>query len=301
MDNEETTQGNPGTVDESVFGSNSEDFFAALENDVNSIVSEDDNKTSNVEDKVTSTQSPEVTTTKTQVSQSSEDTELDNLKKRYSDSSREAQNLRAQLDELKPFVPVLDAMKQDSGLVSHVRNYFENGGEVNDNIKEQLNLGDDFAFDPDEMVNDVNSDSRKVFDTMVDKIVQKKAGQLTAEMQQREDQKFRNDSMNSQAMDFAKRNNLTKEEFQGFINEANDRFKNKGMTFDDMWLIVNKDKAAQNVANSTKNDMLNQMKNVRDIPTSQSASNNAGKSNNQTDGVFDALLNSDGNIEELLG
>ena len=57
----------------------------------------------------------------------------------------------------------------------------------------------------------------------------------------------------------------------------------------------------KNVANATKKDMLTQMKNVRDIPTSQGASNNAGKPNSQNDDVFDALLNSDGNIEELLG
>ena len=64
---------------------------------------------------------------------------------------------------------------------------------------------------------------------------------------------------------------------------------------------MNQGRVSQNVANATKNDMLNQMKNVRDIPTSQSAANNAGKPNNVNDGVFDALLNSDGNIEELLG
>ena len=73
------------------------------------------------------------------------------------------------------------------------------------------------------------------------------------------------------------------------------------MSFDDMWLIVNKNKAANNIANSTKQDMLNQMKGVRNIPTSQSSSNNAGKPNNVNDDVFDALLGSDGNIEELLG
>ena len=73
------------------------------------------------------------------------------------------------------------------------------------------------------------------------------------------------------------------------------------MSFDDMWLIVNKNKAQQNVAASTKKDMLKQMKSVRNIPTSQSATNNAGVATSQNDNVFDALLNSDGNIEELLG
>ena len=47
--------------------------------------------------------------------------------------------------------------------------------------------------------------------------------------------------------------------------------------------------------------MNNQMKNVRDIPTSVGSANNAGKVNDINDQAFDALLNSDGNIEELLG
>ena len=301
MNNEENTQGNPETVDESVFGSNSDDFFAALESDVNSMVSEDSKETSNVENEATSTQSPEVKTPKTQVSQGSEDPELDNLKKRYSDSSREAQNLRAQLNELKPFVPVLDAMKKDNGLVSHVRDYFDNGGKLSDNLKEQLKLDEDFSFDADEMVSNPDSDSRKVFDTMVDKIVNKRANQIVGNLKQESQEEEYNSYMANQARDFAARRNLTKDEMQNFVNEANHKMKTEGMTFDDMWLIVNKGTAAQNVANSTKQDMLNQMKNVRDIPTSQSASNNAGKPNNVNDSVFDALLNSDGNIEELLG
>ena len=209
--------------------------------------------------------------------------------------------MRAQLNELKPFVPVLDAMKKDSGLVSHVRDYFDNGGKVSDNIKEQLELDEDFAFDPDDMVSNPESDSRKVFDTMVDKIVRKRANEIVGNLKQESERENYNSLMESRARDFAAKQGLTKEEMQNFINEANHKMQTEGMTFDDMWLIVNKDKAAQNVANSTKKDMLNQMKNVRDIPTSQSASNNAGKPNSQNDNVFDALLNSDGNIEELLG
>ena len=68
-----------------------------------------------------------------------------------------------------------------------------------------------------------------------------------------------------------------------------------------LYAMVNQNKVNTNVANSTKSDMLNQMKNVRDIPTSASSANNAGQPNNQNDNVFEALLNSDGNIEELLG
>ena len=68
-----------------------------------------------------------------------------------------------------------------------------------------------------------------------------------------------------------------------------------------MYMLVNRGKVNQNVANATKKDMLNQMKNVRDIPVSQGSSNNAGVANNPNDDVFDTLLNSDGNIDELFG
>ena len=89
--------------------------------------------------------------------------------------------------------------------------------------------------------------------------------------------------------------------WSSFTNEAQGRIKQNGITFEDMFTMMNQDKVNTNVANSTKSDMLNQMKNVREIPTSVSSANNAGKPNNQNDNVFDALLNSDGNIEELLG
>ena len=148
MNNEENTQGNPEAVDNAVLGSDSDDFFSALEDDVNSIVQEPEKPETTTEATLDYQGSNQTVTNEASVSQGSENTELDNLKKRYSDSSREAQNLRAQLNELKPFVPVLDAMKKDSGLVNHVRDYFQNGGEVNKDIKSKLRLGEDFEFDP---------------------------------------------------------------------------------------------------------------------------------------------------------
>jgi hypothetical protein len=151
------------------------------------------------------------------------------------------------------------------------------------------------------MVKNQDSDSRKVFNVMVDKVVQQRMQQSEKANEARNKQIAWNRHLDTQAADFMQRNGLTTEEFQSFVSEAQNKFSNEGMSFDDMWLIVNKDKAVQNVAASTKKDMLNQMKGVRDIPTSQSATNNAGKANSQNDNVFDALLNSDGNIEDLLG
>ena len=94
---------------------------------------------------------------------------------------------------------------------------------------------------------------------------------------------------------------MTEDEFRAFATEAQSRINERGITFDDMYAMVNQNKVNANVANATKKDMINQMKNVRDIPTSVGSSNNAGKTNSINDDAFDALLNSDGNIEELLG
>ena len=299
MNTEENTQGNPDAFDKAV-GSDSDDFFSALDNSVNGLVTEQEESSAKSEE-TPETQGPAQPQANSQVSQSSEHSELDNLKKRYSDSSREAQNLRAQLNQLKPFVPVLEAMKKDDGLVNHVRDYLEDGGKVNEDVKKQLKLDENFEFDPDEMVSNPESDSRKVFDTMVSKIVNKKAQQLVDENNRVAQSMQHKETVKSHAVDFMKRHGMSQEEFKSFATKASERFQKNGLTFDDMYSIMNKGEVSQNVANATKNDMLNQMKNVRNIPASVSSANNAGKANTVNDDVFDALLSSDGNIEELLG
>ena len=48
--------------------------------------------------------------------------------------------------------------------------------------------------------------------------------------------------------------------------------------------------------------MLNQMKNVRNIPTSASDSNSQGVANkNPNDEIFDVLASSDGEMDDLFG
>ena len=140
MNNEENVQGNPEAVDNAVLGSEGDDFFSALEDSVNSMVQDNEKP----EAKTEATPDNQGSNNVAAEAEVSQDSDLDNIKKRYSDSSREAQSLRAQLNESKPFIPVLDAMKKDSGLVDHVRGYFQEGGAVPKNVKEQLNLGEDF-------------------------------------------------------------------------------------------------------------------------------------------------------------
>ena len=59
---------------------------------------------------------------------------------------------------------------------------------------------------------------------------------------------------------------------------------------------------AKNIANNTKKDMLDQMKNVRNIPTSASDSNNQGNSQKTPDNtVFDNMLGLDEDVDNLFG
>ena len=82
-------------------------------------------------------------------------------KKRYADSSKEAVRLKEKYQEDEPFDTVLEAMKNDSGLVDHVREYLENGGTPAKTIQEQLKLDEDFIYDANEAVSEPDSDSAK--------------------------------------------------------------------------------------------------------------------------------------------
>lgn len=297
--NEKSTQaGNPEAVEKAIFGS-SDSFFEALENNVNGAIVEDTSET-----KVEATQNPDPNNTVAEDEQSmsqNTNSELEQMKKRYSDSSREAQRMKAELNELQPFVPVLNAMKRDSGLVSHVRDYFDNGGAVPDNVQKRLKLDEDFQFDPDDMVKNPDSDSRKVFNTMVDGIVQKRANEILDSEKQKSLAMQNKIQAHNEAEKFREKYNMSKEDFVGFAEQAKNHFGNRRLTFDEMYVLLNQGQSAQNVAQATKADMLNQMKNVRDIPTSQSSVNAAPKQSNPDNDVFEQILGLDNELDNMFG
>ena len=268
----------------------SNDFFAQLEGSVNGVVTEGSEETVQ-----------EVTHQENQNLGGSNDN-LDNesnpYKKRYKDSSREAVKLNDQLRQLEPFMPVLEAMKTDSGLVDHVRDYLQNGGQPNQNVKEYLGLKEDFQYDPTEAIESPDSDSARVLAAHVDSVVQQRIGQVLSQEKQNAAVVQTRLLQKKQEEAFIKKHGMTEEEFSHFRDNAKDR----KLTLDDVYYILNKDKASQNVADSTKKDMLNQMKNVRNMPTSASDSNSQGSGKKgASDQLFDGLLDLDGNIDNLFG
>tara|TARA_R110002020_G_scaffold83191_1_gene206100 strand:- start:1402 stop:2322 length:921 start_codon:yes stop_codon:yes gene_type:complete len=274
----------------------SDAFFNELESQVNGQVYEDPEVTqsqhSGPNKQVTHAQSDNGSNRSGTQSQGSTD-----WQKRYTDSSREAVKWRDKYNDVEKFVPVLEAMKKDSGLVEHVREYLVNGGRPAKSIQDQLNLGEDFMFDQQEAMTDPESDSAKLMNAHVDGMVQGRVNQmLQAEKKRAVEIQAQKNRSNAEE-DFKTKNNMSDEDFASFKAKA----QSHKMTLDDINYLVNRDKAAANVAQSTKADMLNQMKNVRNMPTSASGSNSQGGQQNPDREVFDNILGFDSGTDNLFG
>jgi len=291
----EENTGNPIPTDaqaeEEVFGSG-DSFFNALDNEVNGIVTEEVESQGEVQE---ATEEPQVE----QATQQQADPVATNgtdWEKRYKDSSREAQRLNSELKELEPIKPLVNFMKRDSGLVDTIRNYLQNGGQTPTSVQNQLNLSEDFVFDGHEAVTDGNSESAKVLNQMVDTTVQKRVNNILSKEKAESAKRTQQSENLTEAKSFMKKHNMSEEQFKDMVLGARDR----KFTYGDMYYLLNRDTVAQNVANSTKNEMLGQMQEARNIPTSQGGTNSApAPSKSADDNIFDKLADSDGGMSDL--
>ena len=273
----------------------SSEFFDQLENEVNGGIQDDTEATqsqSSGSKQVTHNQQDAGSENVTQSSNDSVD-----WKKRYEDSSREAVRLADQYRDVEPFVPVLEAMENDSGLVDHVREYLVNGGEPAKSIQTQLNLKDDFVFDQQEAMTDPNSDSARLMNAHVDKLVQNRVGDMLNTEKQRAGQIQQAKHKQAEETAFRDKNGMSDDDFATFKARAQEHV----MTLDDVNYLLNRNQNNENVANSTKKEMLNQMKNVRNMPTSASGANSQGVERSQSDEVFDVIKGLDDGVDNLFG
>ena len=282
-------------AEKAVFGSSEASFFDALENEVNGAIQ--DEPTEATQQQVGDPE--QATRIEQNVGSNSVDWDDDGnpYKKRYADSSREAVKLAEQYKSVEPFVPVLEAMKNDSGLVEHVRDYLVNGGAPSKSIQSSLGLDEDFIYNEQEAMSDPNSDSAKVMNAHVDKIVQQRVGSmLQHEKQNASKQAAENRRLQEEAK-FRKETGMSDEEYGELVNWA----KGHTLTLDDINYLKNKQKVAGNVAQATKQDMLNQMKNVQGMPSTVSGANSSGQEKSADNSVFDALLGTDNELDNLFG
>ena len=288
---EDNTKGNPDPVENAVFGPGS-DFFDQLESSVNGAIADNTQEAN----EVTPPHSDPEQATHTNASEGPNETV--DWEKRYKDSSKSAQKMYGQLKNLKPFVPVLEAMKNDSGLVQHVRDYLENGGAPVKSVQERLGLAEDFVYDQQEALENPESDSAKVFSAHVDSMVNGRVNQILSKEKQQAQLTQIQIARKREEAEFREKHKMSDEDIVGLMGKAREHI----MTLEDIHHIVNRDKSNAKVANSTKQDMLNQMKNVRDIPgTASGANNQDNESLHFEDEVFNSLLGSDDSIDNLFG
>ena len=272
------------------------DFFDALETQVNGAI-QDAPAEQAVQEPVSDQVTPEVDSSSREVPQNSNwEDESNPYKVRYSDSTREAQRMKAENDKLKPYESLIGVLEQDAELVDIVRGYLDKGTKPD--MKQSLDLGDDFVFDMDEAISDPNSKSAQVFNTIVDKRADQKAGDRIAAERQKAQQAAQKRNMQSQTKQFVDANKMNKDEFSELSKWA----QTHQLSWDDINFLKNRDKANAKIASNSKQQVLDQMKNVQSMPATASAAGgeNPGE-RDHNDSIFDLIQKADNNLDNVFG
>jgi len=268
------------SVQDAVIGMNSEDFFESLDNQVNGGILEP-SQTTSVQSGNTQS-SPNV-----EVQNEVPDNNLDTLQKRYSDSSREAKRLNSKLKELEPYMPILDAMREDPNLINHVRNYFEGGGQTPETMNQKLNLDEDFVFDAEEAFGKPDSDSAKVLGATIDGIVQRRLGNAL-KTQKNENAKLAREAQFKQKM------NMTDEQWKEFVDYA----QSKSLELEDIYFLMNRKNRDEQIANNARQEIHNKMREVQQQPTTLATQGSTAVEQSTDDKVFDTILGSGSELEK---
>ena len=267
-------------VQDAVMGMNSEDFFESLDNQVNGGILEP-SQTTSVQSGNTQS-SPNV-----EVQNEVPDNNLDTLQKRYSDSSREAKRLNGKLKELEPYMPILDAMREDPNLINHVRNYFEGGGQTPETMNQKLNLDEDFVFDAEEAFGKPDSDSAKVLGATIDGIVQRRLGNAL-KTQKNENAKLAREAQFKQKM------NMTDEQWKEFVDYA----QSKSLELEDIYFLMNRKNRDEQIANNARQEIHNKMREVQQQPTTLATQGSTAVEKSTDDKVFETILGSGSELEK---
>jgi uncharacterized protein (UPF0147 family) len=268
------------SVQDAVMGMSSNDFFESLDNQVNGGILEPSQPTS--EQSGNTQTSPNV-----EVQNEVPDNNLDTLQKRYSDSSREAKRLNSKLKELEPYMPILDAMREDPNLISHVRNYFEGGGQTPETLNQQLNLDEDFVFDAEEAFGKPDSDSAKVLGATIDGVVQRRLSNVL------QSQKQENAKMAKEAQ-FKQKMNMSEDEWRNFTEFA----KSKSLELEDIYYLMNRKNRDEQIADNARQEIHNKMREVQQQPVTLATQGSTPVEKSSDDRVFDTILGSGSEIEK---
>ena len=254
------------------------DFFSALDQSINGEIIEPSQSTSDNSDNTQMSPS--------EVQQQDDDV----LQKRYSDSSREAQRLNGKLKEIEPYMPILDAMREDPNLITHVRDYFEGGGQTPQKMANQLELPEDFTFDAEDAFSTPDSDSAKVLGATVDGIVQQRLGQAL-KGQQSENKRLAKETA------FRQTHEMSDEQWSTFVDFA----KSKSLELDDIYYLMNRKNRDTQIADNTRQQVASQMRKSQEIPQSLATAGSVQVEQSADDSVFDAIVGLDSELDSAFG
>ena len=266
----------------------SNDFFGALEQEVNGgIVDGEINDTSAEQSQSGNTQTEEQVNAPADEAQQED---VETLKKRYADSSAEGKRLNTRLKELEPYMPILDEMRKDPSLVSHVRGYFEGGGQAPESMVEKMKLGEDFVFDPDDAVGNPGSDSAKVLNATIDGVVQRR---LTNELAKQRDE-FR---LDKQISDFRGKHEMSDSQWEEFRQFA----ENQSLSLDDIFYLKNRGLRDDKIAKSASEKAIAQVQKTQQRPKSLATQGSTKVETSEEAQIFDSILGIDKELENAFG
>ena len=279
MANEKGNASNDAPVSNDI--DNSGDFFGDLEQEVNGgIVESSDDSSQTLSDN------------KEKGSEVQQEN-VETLKKRYADSSKEGQRLNTRLKEIEPYLPILDEMRKDPGLINHVRGYFEDGGQTPKTVTEKLDLPEDFVFDADEAISEPDSDSGKVLNSTIDNVVQRR---LTNELNKQKEETKVTSEINA----FKQKHGMNEDQWNDFKSYADSR----SLSFDDILYLKERESSepARKRETGVFEKAANHVKQTQMKPQSlASAGSTSDTKSSQEDELFDAILGIDKTLDSAFG
>lgn len=202
---------------------------------------------------------------------------VEDMEKAYQNLEKEYTQKSQTLGEMKPVLPIIDAMMKDENLVSHVENYFNESGK-SDNARSDLGLDDDFYFDSNEAMNNPESDSAKALQQMVQKTVAQTVDKKTSESQAKLQRQTEEDA-------FMKEHGMSRAELDSMMDKASQH----RLSLEDIHYLVNKEKIAAENERTGQTKVMNQMRKGQELGSSKA--NQGSQQAEQPSSPEDVMMN----------
>ena len=187
-------------------------------------------------------------------------------------------------------MPVLDEMRKDPNLVTHVRDYFDGGGQAPKSMVEKMNLGEDFIFDPDEAISNPESESAKVLNGTIEGVVQRRLSNELAKQKE----EF---TLERKVQDFRSKHEMNDSEWNEFKSFAD----NQSLSLDDIYYLKNRGKREDNIARTSSENAVRKVQETQQRPKSLATKGSTKVETSEEGQIFDAIMGIYKELENAFG